>query len=113
LAIAESQRQFASQIPGPVTVEAVDLKDLVAFAEKFDITAGDALHHLAQFAQSVMTNVGALTQGTARKEATDVERAALAFVRTPTHRGAVEVLAENKAVSDRTDRRSSGPVSTL
>jgi hypothetical protein len=45
-------------------------------------------------ATDLLQRVRSLTQGTARKEATDVERAALAFVRTPTHRGAVEVLAE-------------------
>ena len=55
----DSQRQFASQTPGAVTVEAVDLKDLVSFARNFDLAAPDALERLAQFAQSVMTNVGA------------------------------------------------------
>ena len=34
-----SQRQFASQTPGAVTVEAVDLRDLVAFARRFDLDA--------------------------------------------------------------------------
>jgi DNA helicase-2/ATP-dependent DNA helicase PcrA len=55
----DSQRQFASQIPGAVTVEAVDLRDLVTFARNFDISASDALKQIAEFAQSVMTNVGA------------------------------------------------------
>ena len=35
------QRQFASQTPGAITVEAVDLKDLVAFAKIFDLNAPD------------------------------------------------------------------------
>lgn len=34
----ESQRQFASQTPGAITVEAVDLKDLVSFARNFNLT---------------------------------------------------------------------------
>ena len=50
----DSQRQFASQTPGAVTVEAVDLKDLVAFAKRFDLASPCALQHLAEFAQSVM-----------------------------------------------------------
>lgn len=99
----DSQRQFASQTPGAVTVEAVDLRDLVSFARKFDLAAADALERLAQFAQSVMTNVGAadlvqrvqsLARGTARKAPTDVEQAALAFFQTPSYRAAVEVLVE-------------------
>ena len=99
----ESQRQFASQTPGAVTVEAVDLRDLVSFARDFDLTASDTLARLAQFAQSVMTNVGAadlvqrvqsLTRGTARNPPSDVERAALAFVRVPSHRAAVDLLVE-------------------
>ena len=99
----ESQRQFASQTPGAVTVEAVDLRDLVSFAKNFNLAASDALGRLAQFGQSIMTNVGAadlvqrvqsLARGTARNPPSDVERAALAFIRAPSHRAAVEVLVE-------------------
>ena len=54
------QRQFASQIPGAITVEAVDLRDLVTFAQRFDLNAQDALDQLAQFAESVMANIGAV-----------------------------------------------------
>ena len=89
--------------PGAITVEAVDLKDLVSFASNFNLGAPDALERLARFGQSVMTNVGAadlvqrvqsLTRGTARNPPTDVEQSALAFVRTPSHRAAVDLLAE-------------------
>jgi hypothetical protein len=99
----DSQRRFASQTPGAVTVEAVDLKDLVAFAERFDVASPQALQHLAEFAQSVMRNVGAadfllrvsaLQRGTARTEPTEAEGSALAFVRDPSHRRAVDVLVE-------------------
>lgn len=99
----DSQRRFASQIPGAVTVEAVDLKDLVTFAKRFDTTAPNALQQLADFAQSVMRNVGAadfvqrvsaLHRGTARTEPTEAEGIALAFVRDPSHRRAVDVLVE-------------------
>jgi DNA helicase-2/ATP-dependent DNA helicase PcrA len=99
----DSQRQFASQTPGAVTVEAVDLRDLVSFARDFDPAAPDALERLARFAQSVMTNVGAadlvrrvqsLVRGTARHPPSDVERVALAFVGAPSHRAAVDLLVE-------------------
>jgi AAA domain len=99
----DSQRQFASQMPGAVTVEAVDLRDLVAFARRFNIAAPDALEQLAQFAQSVMTNVGAadlvqriqaLNRGRARQAGTDLEKAALRFLAAPSCLGAVELLVE-------------------
>ena len=99
----DGQRQFASQTPGAITVEAVDLRDLVAFARAFDLAAPEALERLANFAQSVMRNVGAadlvrrvqsLVRGTARKPPTAVESSALTFVHTPSHRAAVDLLVE-------------------
>jgi hypothetical protein len=99
----DSQRQFASQTPGAITVEAVDLRDLVAFARRFDLAAPNALEQLAQFGQSVMTNAGAadlvrrvetLKRGTARKPASDLEDVALGFAEKPTYRRAVDVLVE-------------------
>jgi hypothetical protein len=83
-----TQREFASQIPGAVTVEAVDLRDLVEFAQTLDFSGRDALTRVVNFAGSVMINVGAtdllnrvaiLTRGTARKEPTETERAAQHF----------------------------------
>jgi DNA helicase-2/ATP-dependent DNA helicase PcrA len=99
----DSQRQFASQTPGAVTVEAVDLRDLVSFARSFNLDAADVLENLAKFAQGVMRNVGAadlvrrvhsLARGAARNPPTDVEATALAFMRAPSHRAAVDVLVE-------------------
>lgn len=99
----DSQRQFASQTPGAITVEAVELKDLVSFARNFDLSAPDALAQLAQFAQRVMTNVGvadllrriqSLVRGAARNPPTEVERLALTFVQAPSHRAAVDLLIE-------------------
>lgn len=109
-----SQRQFASQTPGAITVEAVDLRDLVSFARHLDLTAANALSQVSTFAQSVMTNVGAqdlvrrvaaLTAGTARKSATDVEKAALDFVAAPSHGRAADLLVEiSKEAGVRTHR---------
>lgn len=111
----DGQRAFASQTPGAIVVEAVDLKDLVAFARSFNISAPDALERLTQFAQSVMTNVGAanliqrvqsLSRGTARNPPTDVERFALSFFQAPSHSTAVDLLVEisKEAAGVRTHR---------
>jgi DNA helicase-2/ATP-dependent DNA helicase PcrA len=98
-----SQRDFAGQTPGAVTVESVDLKDLVDFARDLDLTSANVLGHVVNFAGSVMTNVGApnfmqrvvsLQRGTARNAATDAENAALKFVAAPSLAGVVEVLVE-------------------
>jgi len=98
-----SQRQYASQTPGAVTVEAVDLRDLVTFADNLDVSASDVLRQVAEFAQSVMTNVGvpelvqrveSLLKGTARKEPTAAERAALVMLRERTHGSVLDLLHE-------------------
>lgn len=98
-----SQREFAGQTPGAVTVESVDLKDLVDFAKVLNLGAPDALEQLVNFAGRVMVNVGtaaflqrigSLQRGTARNEPSEAERAALAFAAKPTLTGAIEVLVE-------------------
>jgi hypothetical protein len=99
----KSQRRFASQTPGAVTVEAVDLRDLVSFAEGLDLNAEDALRRIAFFAEEVMTNVGStalisrtdsIMRGGERRAASATETAAIAFLneRTFGHVGAL--LAE-------------------
>jgi hypothetical protein len=109
-----SHRQFASQTPGAVTIEAVDLRDLVAFAQRFDLNAPEALDQLAQFAECVMTNVGALdfvarvralADGSQSGSVADAVHVALDFVRRPSHLRAVDVLAEiGKMAGVRTHR---------
>jgi hypothetical protein len=98
-----SQRQFASQTPGAITVESVDLRDFVTFAERFRLKAGNALDQLVEFAQDVMTNVGGadllkrvatLRAGREHKPATDVEIAALEFDVKRTFASAVDLLVE-------------------
>jgi hypothetical protein len=98
-----SQQRFASQTPGAVTVEAVDLRDLVTFARTLDLSTPQALQVVAEFAENTMTNVGAadlvrrvdiLERGAGRKEPSDVERAALAFHQDRTHRRVLDLLVE-------------------
>jgi DNA helicase-2/ATP-dependent DNA helicase PcrA len=98
-----SQRRFASQTPGAVTVEAVDLRDLVNFAAGLDLSAADALQKIALFAEEVMTNIGAadlmrrvatIMRGAERREASAAERAAMAFLGERTYKNAGAVLIE-------------------
>jgi AAA domain len=109
-----SQQEFASQTPGAVTVEAVDLKDLVQFARDLDFGRPDALAQVANFAGSVMTNVGVpdllrridiLERGTARRDPSEVERVALTFKAAPSPTTAVDLLVEiSKDAGVRTHR---------
>jgi DNA helicase-2/ATP-dependent DNA helicase PcrA len=97
------QRQFASQIHGAVTVENVDMRDLVSFGEGLDLTSLTILAHVADFATSVMTNTGAnnlvarvstLRAGRERRPASPVEAAAVRLVEVPTYRAIADVLVE-------------------
>ena len=98
-----SQQRFASQTPGAVTVEAVDLRDLVSFAEVLDLASPAATSQILNFAQKLMTGVGAnelikrldtLRTGRARREANDAESAVLAFEADRCHRKIAELLVE-------------------
>ena len=97
------QREFAGQTPGAVTVENVDLRDVVEFVQGLDLGAANVLEHVVEFAASVMTNVGSgpflqrirsLQRGTARNPPTEAEATALAFAAAPSLRGVVDVLVE-------------------
>lgn len=98
-----SQQKIASQTPSAVTVEAVDLRDLVSFARTLDINADSALKRIAEFAQNMMTNVGAadlvrrvdtIISGAARKKPNKVEEAAIAFQHDRTHQRIADFLVE-------------------
>ncbi|WP_225444306.1 hypothetical protein [Pseudomarimonas arenosa] len=97
----QGRHQLTSQTPGAMTVEAVDLRDLVNFARRFDLRAPDALQNLAEIASAVMTGVGAsnlvtrvgsLRSGRARTAPTPVERAALTFEAERTMPRALELV---------------------
>lgn len=99
----QSQRRVASQTPGAVTIEAVDLRDLVDFANGFDLSRDDIFIRLVKFSESVMTNVGgddlirrvdSIKSGRSRKEPTNAEIAALKFLNNPSFSAAADVLVE-------------------
>lgn len=96
------QRRFASQTPGAVTAESVDMRDLVQFADNFDLADPNVLEHVVRFAAVVMTNVGpddllarvaSLKSGKARKEPSKAEIAALQFTSEPSYARAGALLA--------------------
>lgn len=101
-----AQQNIASQIPGASTVEAVDLRDLIAFANRFDENSADALGQLLALAQSVMTNLSvpkfmrrmeSLQRGTARNPPSTAENRALAFAQSPSLTSAAELLSSLRA----------------
>lgn len=96
----ESRHMMAASTPGAVVVEAVDLKELVAFAEKFTLTSAST-EILLTFAERMLTHSSAndmlrrietLSAGRARKPANSAEQAALDFMATPSWDAAVKVL---------------------
>lgn len=98
----ERQRNIARRTPGAVTVEAVDMKDLVTFARTFSPSSESALRHLVNFAQSVMTKVNSdsfirrirtLQAGRATNPPTKAEHAALAFLQASSNHTALSVLS--------------------
>lgn len=99
----DQQQKFASETPGAVTVEAVDLRDLIGFSQRLDLEADNAISVIAQFAETMMTNVGAadlisrvniILRGTARRQPSDVENSAIAFHHERTYRRALDLLIE-------------------
>jgi len=86
------QRLVASQTPGATAVDAVDLRDLVAFARTFDPASATSLRSLAAFCGELMTNlavptlmqrVDILARGAERRPAEAHEAAALQFAAAP------------------------------
>lgn len=99
---AASRHRIAKQVPGIVTVEPVDLRDLTDFARSLDLTDGHSVHETLEFAETLITNVGAeavharlqsLKAGTARKEATELEATALEVDATPSYEGLARILS--------------------
>lgn len=104
-----SQRDIASQTPGAVTVEAVDLRDLLAFGLTYVPASQSGLADLMAFAQSVMTNLGvpafmkrlgSLARGTARNPATKAENAARDFLILPSFESASDLLTALRTQPD-------------
>ncbi len=98
-----SQQRFASQIPGAVTVEAADLRDLVTFARDLNMGGSRALLTIGEFAEKIMTNVGAadlvrrvdaIIAGAGGGEPSAVELSAIAFEQDRCHQNILALLVE-------------------
>ena len=98
-----AQSEYARRTPGAVTVENVDLRDLVDFGDGLDLTASYLLRHVVIFATSVMTNVGAddflssvdaHQRGVASKQPTDADQAALDLLASPSFEGVAELISQ-------------------
>jgi DNA helicase-2/ATP-dependent DNA helicase PcrA len=96
------QRRFASQIPGAVTVEAVNLQDLTDFGGNLDLNSANALRTVANFAESLMSafsadelvnNVRGLRDGAVVRAPTDIETQAMLFEKERSCERAGELLA--------------------
>lgn len=97
------QRQFASQIFGAVTVENVDMRDLVDFGDGLDLASPELLSHVVEFAGKVMTNTGGnnllarvntLRAGRERVGPTPVEATAVRLIQAPSYSGVADLLVE-------------------
>lgn len=96
------QRAFARKVPGAVTVEAVDLRDLTQFGESLDVTKRDALPIIATYAEDLMSafsgqdllrSVAQLRKGELGRQPSDMERHANAFVDNPSLSKVADLLA--------------------
>jgi DNA helicase-2/ATP-dependent DNA helicase PcrA len=108
------QQLLASQIPGAIVVESVDLRDLVSFAATLELHSPYAVRRIAEFAGSLMTatapddllqRLETIRAGRSRKEISALEQAALNFSAAPSYAGVARLLAEfNKEVGVRVHR---------
>jgi hypothetical protein len=97
------RQRLTSQTPGATTVEAVDLPDLMTFAQSFAPAAPIALTQIVDFAAIVMTGVGAtaylarvetIRNGRNRTPPTPAESQAVSYLAAPTFTGAIELLQQ-------------------
>lgn len=99
----KSHGVIAKQTPGAVTVDAVQMGDLIDFATTYRLSEDDRLARILEFAGNVMVNVNkaqlarrirSLEEGRSRRDASTVEIAGLALRKSPTYRAAAELLLE-------------------
>jgi len=101
--LKQRHRDIASRIYGSAVVENADLTDLVDFARSYDFTDENAANNMIDFAGSTMSGIGpghlktrlnSILKGTARNEATQLEKSVVQFARAPTPRNAAQFLSD-------------------
>lgn len=107
----QGRHQLTSQTPGAMTVEAVDMRDLVNFARRFNLHTPTALQDLVSFSALMMTGIGApnlvtrvgtIRAGRARNPPTPVEADAVAFESERTMASALRLV---NSLADQADTR--------
>ncbi len=100
---AQSRHQIAGMVRGTVTIEAVDLRDLIKFSRTFSLNSDRSLKMIASFVQSLMSGfgatdflkrVGTVAHGRERRPATDAEIAALNYLQSQSYDKAIDLLIE-------------------
>lgn len=95
------RQRLTSQTPGATTVEAVDLPDLITFAQSFELAGPMALSQIANFAAGVMTCVGVnaylarvetIRSGRNRTPPTVAEAFAVSYLAAPSYPGVIGLL---------------------
>ncbi len=108
---APSRYRVARRIQNMVTIEPVHLNDLVSYASGVDLEDGLSVGETLDFAESVMTNIGAkaimkrvdaLRSGSARKPSSDFERLVVQVSDAPTYQGLAAILSACSALSGTT-----------
>lgn len=99
---ASSRYRIAKNVPGIVTVEPVDLKDLTLFASLLELGDGHSLEETLDFASGVLTNVdvkGTLARiksiklGRAKNPPTEMEMVAIELQDNPTLPNVAKLLS--------------------
>lgn len=97
------RQRLTSQTPGATTVEAVDLPDLITFAQSFELAGPMALSQIANFAASLMTGVGVtaylarvetIRNGRNRTPPTVAESFAVTYLAAPSFAGVIDLLQQ-------------------
>jgi len=104
----DEHQQFASRIPGGTTIENAELTTLTRFANTLDLDNSSCLKAVVEFAESVMTNVGAqdflrrigtIRLKRHRSPPTEIELEAMRFAEAPSYSGAADFLSSLSAMS--------------
>jgi len=99
---AESRYRIAKRVPGMITVEPVDLRDLIRFARRVNCTNESCIRDTLEFAASVITNVApaqvlrridSLAAGRARRGPSELEQLALEVKAQPSISGVASLLS--------------------
>ena len=96
---AESRHRFARAVNGIESIEAVDLRELIKFAQGFKLENNDALANLIKFAENLMTNTGLVgllerVESLTNDSTSNVTSAAASFIEKPSYLNVRNLLVE-------------------